>query len=278
MCDYDEKINYKLNLYKSRSLGRFGNQLFDYIFMRLLAMQHGSYFENEIIFPEPFKVPIGTFAMKQVNTGLGKYKECVPDFPMDFKYFKNNLLLIKTFFKLPVIKKKYDIVVHIRLDDVLKANEPLYTVLPLSYYKNVLEKIKKRHGSLKNFKILCISRPMNKLQEKIFKDLVDYISLITGAHVETQSGSVTEDISALMAGSIIIGSVGSFWIWPVLLSSVCNEIYVPIFGQNLAYNFFKTSNNSLKITAKKTLYKMNINLKKKIITKTLKKLMYDVDY
>src|SRR5574343_95112 len=267
MCD---RISDKLNIYEARSLGRFGNQLFDYIFMRLLAINNGSVFKNDIDFPSPFTVPRGSFQQKQKDLGLN-YRECIPDFPMDFKYYKDHMSLIKSFFSLPKYTKKYDIVIHIRLDDALKPRETLYTVLPYNFYEEVVDKIKRKHKDLHNFKILCIARPINKKQEALLFDIVEFISSITGADVRTQSGSISEDVSALMSAPIVIGSVGSFWIWPVLLSNIPKEIYVPVFGQNNAYHFFKSLDRKITLEDK-SLYPIKVHLKKKITMKSINKM------
>jgi hypothetical protein len=265
MCDH---IKDPLDEYEARSFGRFGNQLFDYIFMRLLSIQHGSTLINDIDFPKPFNVPKGQFHLKQRNIGLN-YRECIPEYPMDFKYFKNNMPLIKSFFKIPKMEKRYDIVIHIRLDDALKPSETLYTILPFSFYEKVLSSIKNKHGSLVNSKILCVARPINAAQNKIFGDIVLHVSELTGAEVTVQSGSVSEDIQAIMSASIVIGSIGSFWIWPALLSNITKEIYMPIFGQNKVYKI--TSNQTI---GGKRIYPIKVGLAKKITIKNLSR-MYD---
>ena len=123
-------------------------------------------------------------------------------------------------------------------------------MLPYNFYEEVIDKIKRKHKDMHNFKILCIARPINKKQEALLFDIVEFISSITGADVRTQSGSISEDVSALMSAPIVIGSVGSFWIWPVLLSNVPKEIYVPIFGQNNAYHFFKSLDRKITLEDK----------------------------
>jgi len=262
-------INVPKKSYSARSLGRFGNQLFDYIFMRLLAIQYGSSFKNNIDFPSPFDVPKGTMKFpKETNIGMNKFHECIPDYPMSIKYFNENVPLIKSFFNEFNVQKKYDIVIHIRLDDVFDPDETEYSVMPLSYFNDAINHIfkykeykeYKGYKSHKSLKIAVVSRPINDFQKGVLGNIVSFIECKTNSKVHVQSGSITEDILTIMSSDVVIGSVGSFWVWPALLSPVVKKIILPTFGHNHRYEI----KNKIKFDNKVILPIKIKNMNKKI--------------
>ena len=242
-------------VFKTRKTGRLGNQLFEYIFWALMTMQYGGTFKNTYKpFPRPFDKGPEIFTINKNETldlGLSQYDELIPGYPMSFKYYSRHRQLIRSLLNIGSYSKKYDIVIHVRLDDVfddyMAYND--YTVLPFSFYDDVFKVIKKEHGPTDLFKILLIGRTIDSFQEKILDDLTEYIKKVSSSSdVRKQTGSVTEDMTAIMESPILIGSTSSFWCWPSFLSNICTEVHIPVFGQTNIYHYFDEPDSILKIT------------------------------
>lgn len=265
------KINEKETSYTTRDFGgRLGNQLFEYIFMRLMAIQYGANFKSIWKFPAPFEKAAIMSKPKKRNIGLDKFHECMLDYPMDMKYFRDHIPLIRSFFNFPNLSQKYDVCVHVRLDDVF-GDHPEYTALPFSYYESVFQQIPKKMAE----SILLIARPVGQYQIKFLQDLQKFIEKLRGGPiVQVQTGSITEDVLAIMQCHTLVGSIGSFWVWPVLLSPVCKVIYVPLFGQNYVYHFFE-KNAEPTVIANKLIIPAPIHLKTKVLKDDMIQL-YDV--
>ena len=260
------------NIFKTRQTGRFGNQMFEYMFWYLMAMQYGGIFKKSYLkpFPAPFdNLPNIIQFDTPVDVGLSGYKEKIPGYPMNIKYYAANRELLINSLNIPQFKVKYDLVVHIRLDDVF-GNHPDYTVLPFSFYKDCFASIKKTYDTSK-FKILLIGRPINDFQKKIFMDIQKYITLLSGSKkVMAQSGTMTEDLVALMQSRILIASTSSFWFWPSFLSLNSRRVYIPIFGQTNMYYYFSNDTKFYKKYAVRSIdknykiYGFILNIKEKI--------------
>lgn len=283
--------------------GRFGNVLFEYFFWRLLSMNNHKTFKNTLnvsdvgivtdlkntsnpSFPRPFN-KLANYVHKDnqniLTPTLNKYsRDIVAPFPMNFKYYANYRNLLRSLLNKPdLLSKPIDIVVHIRLDnDVFSEDEPLYTILPISFYKNAIKTIQRKHGSLVNKKILIIGRPLTEAQKTIFNDIKECIKHESSSkYVYTQTGTISEDMTAMMSSKIMICAVSTFWFWPAYLSQTCNELHVPIFGQTKAYRFFnnigsdflkETRNLKLRITQENlSIYGYKINIKQKITIRTV---------
>lgn len=269
------------NIFKTRQTGRFGNQMFEYMFWYLMAMQHGGIFKNTYSkpFPAPFDnlpsvVEFGT----PVDIGLSNYKERIPGYPMNIKYYANHRDLLIRRLKIPQFKIKYDLVVHVRLDDVF-GDHPDYTVLPLSFYRDCFASIKKSYDTTK-FKILLIGRPINDFQKKIFMDIRNCVSKLSGSKkVITQTGTMTEDLVSIMQSPILIASTSSFWFWPSFLSLNSKRVYIPIFGQTNMYYYFASDTKFYKKYAVRSIdnykiYGYLMAIKEKIYKDEIHK-MYD---
>ena len=235
-------------IFKTRETGRTGNQLFEYVFWTLMTLEHGGIFENTYTnLPRPFDKLPKTFQIKKNETqdlGLKNYHELIPGYPMSFKYYANKRHLLQQLLNMETFTKKYDIVIHVRLDDVFGSiiDHPElkdYTVLPFSFYENVFKVIKKVHGPTKSLKILLLGRTVDSFQKKILEDLTDYIKKVSGSkNVLYKSGSVTEDLIDIMSSPILVGSTSSFWTIPTFLSNISEEIHIPVFGQTNMYHYF----------------------------------------
>ncbi len=277
-------------MYTVRESGRLGNILFEYFFWRLLSMNNHKTFTNKLnidnfgkvtesknpSFPEPFNKLINHINSKNQLDLMPKLHintTNIPDYPMSFKYYYNyrNLLrnMIQSHIQLPI----YDIAIHVRLDnDVFNKDEPLYTILPLSFYRDAIIKIQELHGSLEKTKIVIIGRPLTDVQKKIMTDIHNYVETLTkNKTIILQSGTISEDMLAIMNSRVLICAVSSFWFWPSYLSLTNNEIHCPIFGQNKAYQFDKYTLSEYKV------YMYNIKLSKKIDLDHVY-MMYKPDY
>jgi len=109
---------------------------------------------------------------------------------------------------------------------------------------------------------MIIGRPLDELQHIIFNDICYYIKTLTGSpYVMSQSGTISEDMTAIMSCKILISAVSSFAFWPSYLG-MTNEVHIPVFGQNKIYKFDKYKNPTYKTYLYKT------SLKKKITKDT----------
>ena len=244
-------------IYKTRKTGRLGNMLFEYMFWYLMTCYYGGTFKNIYEpFPKPFDKLPNTFTINKHDEvfkylNFSNYHELIPGYPMNFKYYSHSRKLLKSLLNIETFTKKYDIVIHVRLDDVFDDSMAYddYTVLPFSFYDDVFKVIKKQHGSTCNFKILLIGRTIDSFQEKVLEDLTQFIRKVSGSKdVNKQTGTVTEDMTAIMSSPILIGSTSSFWCWPSFLSNICTEIHIPVFGQTHIYHYFEGPDAIIKIT------------------------------
>lgn len=284
----DRIETYKVNkppkgIFKTRDTGRFGNQMFEYVFWYLMAMQYGRTFKNIYKpFPAPFdKLPNTVKFSKPMNVGLSKYRERIPGYPMNIKYFAKNRDLIIDALRVPQYKVKYDLVVHVRLDDIFDEQFPEYTVLPFSFYRDCFKSLNASYNVSK-FNILIIARPINEFQKKVFKDIVKYIKQLSGSkRVKSQTGTMTEDLTAIMKSKLLIASTSSFWFWPSFLSYNSERVYIPVFGQSHLYYYFADKKNTQihknyavrMIDKNYKIYGFPINLDEKIYEDTIE-LMY----
>ena len=277
-------------MYTVRETGRLGNILFEYFFWRLLSMSNRQTFVNKLnvdefgkvtksktpSFPKPFSGLINFIPAKDQLQLVPKLNVTnIPEYPMSFKYFCKYRDLLRNMIipKRVDVDQMYDIAIHIRLDnDVFNKDEPLYTILPLSFYRDVIVNLQTLHGSLEKCRIVVIGRPLTDIQSKIIDDVYNYVVKLTGSkNVVLQSGTISEDMLAIMNSRILVCAVSSFWFWPSYLSLVNNEIHCPMFGQCKAYQFDKYTSPTYRV------YRYDTKLTKKIDLEHVH-MMYTPDY
>ena len=130
----------------------------------------------------------------------------------------------------------HDLVVHVRLEDVFDETIPHYTVTPLSFYVDAMKSITSfRSKTVHEIRTVAIlARVTDKDQQEMLSAIVRLIkSMLTADSDQIQfqifdANSVDEDFKILLKAKIVIGSVGSFFVMPCVLSHVA-VVHVPWF-------------------------------------------------
>lgn len=230
--------------------GRTGNVLTQYIFARVFIAKYNLSYTNgpRMWLPFPFNytnktgraflpssfaseisgeiyLKFGTILSKEMNmpTYFGRKKQI------------KELLNIPTWNTI-----KYDVVVHIRLDDIF-YDHAYYTLLPLSFYKEVFSNIKKPKS------ICLVGKPLDDQQFTLLKDIQQFIFNQTQVMPFIQTGSVEEDFETFMSAPVFVASTSSFWFWPVFVSDVTKEVHFPLFGQTRFMGLTKTMKDEQRI-------------------------------
>lgn len=239
--EYTIKDSIRHGIAITRDGGRFGNQLFEYAYQRLISKKYGLAFKSTFTqFPKPYdnvetEINAGQPdpKIKFPKSGLKNPEQYYERYPHSVRLYKNH----KKFFqkilmnnKIPQ-RKNADIVVHVRLDDVFNDPHPNYTVLPFSFYEKVFDKIEKSGSLMEN--VILVSMPIDDFQKDLLKKLKKFLlTKYKGIKkIRLQSKDLTSDMITLMKAPIAVHSVGSFPFWPMFLSDIVKEIHVPIFGQ-----------------------------------------------
>lgn len=221
--------------YYPRHTGRTGNELAEYFFWFFRAKEHGKIFENSYKgkFPYPFDI-------LPIKADFQKYKFLiptpVPSYPLSSIYYVKHRKDIKLITRNVTFKDsdKIDVVIHVRLDDIMNDMKE-YSLLPLSYYKDCLNKI----GEFKN--IVIVGKPSggeskftsdeNKQQLKILTDLKLFIEHNwPDKNVSIQTGTLDEDYFTITRARNFIGSTSYFWFWPIFVSECIENLYFPDWG------------------------------------------------
>lgn len=255
--------------------GRMGNRLTEYIFARLLLANHNLSFQSSLEFPFPFNYSNKTgrvFKKTSFASKISLFKFLHFGLDLKVKMNINNYLgrrkELYDILNIPVINKiTYDVVIHVRLEDVFNEH-PYYTLLPLSFYKQVLVAIQVKT----KVKSICIvSKPIDDTQHIILNNIQSYVFNLTNVMPILQINSIEKDYITFMSTPVFIASTSSFWMWPVFLSSVLKEIHFPIFGQTLYMGFTKKS----VVDEDRVFYGYDLPFKKKITLQNLN-LIYDI--
>ena len=239
------KDSIKHQISVTRVCGRLGNQLFEYIYQRLVALKYGLAFESTFgKFPRPFNKGILRHHANnpQKITFPTKYDK---QFPHSIKIYQKYRKQIKNMLLGSIPKTKVaDVVVHVRLGDIVNNGHDIYSVLPMSFYVKAFKKIKNKK------KVIIVSFPEDNFQKEYLNTLRDtlYDHFDDIKKIILQSKSISSDMITFMHAPTFVGSVGSFWFWPVFLSSQIREIHIPLFGQNYNMDLDKwKSTGNLKI-------------------------------
>jgi hypothetical protein len=230
-------------VYKTRQTGRTGNELAEYFFWYLRALKHGKNFEctYEGEFPFPFnKLP------KTQKNPLKKWIIPTPveSYPLSMKYYYKHRDFIKVLLKNEKVHEKTDIVIHVRLDDIMN-NMCEYTLLPSSYYMNILEKL----PFFRTVKIVARCKngqSKSQVHEDIIqKYLLDYLKEIIEHSFQfctvdiCNTDDISKDYETIMQAETFIGSTSYFWTWPIFVSDNIKKVYYPDFGVIKKFDLYK---------------------------------------
>lgn len=226
-----------------------GNYLFQYVFWRLMSLRHGRPFADLVNFKfvhDPFELSAVAGARPQMT--LEEWDSFGIDMPigeymMDFRLYRRHRGLIKTALRPRPHARQYDVAVHVRLDDIFGEQEH-YTALPRSFYKRaVANALAETRSERKSASVVLIGRPISRLQYEMIMDVADVISALNDdvrPKIVTY-GSVSDDMTTLMSSTSVVASTSTFWFWPCFASNVTTSLHVPMWGQNLVYNFFSNA-------------------------------------
>ena len=153
-----------------------------------------SYIKYRLL-PYPFNNTYYTAdATSKMNFTLIEMK--IGNYPVSFELYENKRWFIKNeIFRMDNATYMYDVVIHVRLDDIFNFHWQ-YTLVPLSYYRDTLENIKVKNGS----KICLIGRAIDEQQQNILTDIRAYVEQLTQSSVVIHTGSIVEDFIDLRSG------------------------------------------------------------------------------
>ena len=149
------------------------------------------------------------------------------NYPHDIKFFQNHEKELQDLFGTSNItcSEEFDVVIHIRLDDIETAPD-FYSFLPASFYRNALNSIEKKD------KILIVSKnPSGSLQIAARKVVeMECKKNKNVQQVITRSRMQKDDFWDLMTAKILILSASTFSFWAAFLSPCIKEVHIPNFG------------------------------------------------
>lgn len=121
---------------------------------------------------------------------------------------------------------KYDVMVHVRLDDV-SAGFWFMSVLPKSYYRNVFKSITRPKA-----RVLIVCKPPHSdllvAALEVAKEGIKEGG--GGTTIDIQSENVAKDFTTLMRTKTIVLSASTFSFWVAFLSPCITEVHLPHFG------------------------------------------------
>lgn len=148
-------------------------------------------------------------------------------YPHDIKFFQTHEKDLQDLFGTShlVCSEEFDVVIHVRLDDVEMAPD-FYSFLPASFYRDVLNSIEKKE------KILIISKnPSGNLQNAARKVVEMECKKARGVKQVTMRSRVQkEDFWDLMIAQNLVCSASTFSFWAAFLSPCMKEVHIPHFG------------------------------------------------
>ena len=243
---------------KPRLSGRTGNRLFEHVLFRLIAMNANKPFVDHFY---PFdagcfllrkRVPPSRDGPRDMGWGaidIGNMS--INFYPHDFRLYRRHRGLIRD----EILRVRppppghtppqpFDIVVHVRLEDIQAGGDTIYTYVPLSFFRAALRRMP---ASAPTTRILVMGRPraespeVTRVQERLLMDAARFIQNETRSRfVEIATdNSVEEDFRAILTAKHLIASTSTFWFWPAFMSRTLETVHVPLFGETLTYEFFR---------------------------------------
>ena len=252
----------------TRGGGRSGNLLFEHVFWRLVALHRSKPFLDtsepdafdtgcfelvrQVPKPTPARIPAEALGWTE-----GRFAhEGIPDWPHDFRYYRRNRDLIRNqilrFKPFPTNVSRsaydYDVVVHVRMDDVLHVEAGLgYALMPFSFYKSAFRRIPTSRAT----RVAVVSHVQptfgydvleqeNVVQRQYLEDLVSRIRGWTSASTVSlfTDSSVEHDHWLLSRAKVVVASPSTYWVWPVFLSASNVAVHVPLYGKVLEFQFW----------------------------------------
>ncbi len=212
--------------------GRTGNNIFQYVFARLIAERNGlamstDWKQQDFIATTPHKPGTTHEAPVVEIKDLYWSQHDVDWMSMNFRntqvkcsgffqspmYYDSNINLVKSFFKLPEMEKRPpgEIVMHVRLDDY--ADPGLKSVINPNWYGKILYSMQFHN---KKNKLYIVTDPKSK-NDSYIKSFLSYQPTII-------SGTAAEDFHFIRQFDTIICSNSSFAWWAAWLSDA-TKIY-----------------------------------------------------
>ena len=206
---------YTDSFYKTRPTGRLSNQLYECVLARLMALRDHCEFECTYNIDSKIFNP-DLHVVQRPNIQLPSK---IFIYPHDYKtYLKPNIENIRLLFDVEPVPEPYDLIIHLRLDDVLRFKG--FHLLPRIYYENALLSLSKEN--IKRVAIMCYDT--SGFEDHV-KEIKDMVSLYYDTDV-LEKRSVTEDFRDLCCCKYIISSCSTFCVLPALLNDnlVCKII------------------------------------------------------
>jgi hypothetical protein len=245
--------NSKSGVISIKYMGRLGNILLEYLYLRNLAKYKNYYFQSGLIYIDNTFLPLNYCdivsislphnSVKPVIHNLENFEELKLDSHNYIKgYFQNTLNILdkdiidETITVLDSISntKKYKVAVHIRCGDQLLYNKKCgyptlkyQPILPISYYIQILDRYSRDD-------VVFITEDLNDpyIQE-LQKYFIDYKFISTNC---------LDDFNYLRQAEVIVMSCSTFSLTSVLLSNTYKTVYFPVCGFWKQDNFINSEN------------------------------------
>jgi hypothetical protein len=235
VCSATWSLWWTTSLHITRPM-RTGNALFEHAYIRLMARQRGTSFvdiNSWHLRRTPFSTVLGAGPRAPVDMSMPA-ENPEDAWHMDFRMYRPHRAFLKAeVFPRGPVALRFDLAVHVRLGDVFDGH-PLYTVLPLSFYRRALANVR---GLDERARVAVLGNPTDEQQRGILRDVARAVHNATGASPRLMmDNSVQSDFDIIAASAVLIASTSSFWIWPGFLSDVQREVHMPAFGQALRYH------------------------------------------
>lgn len=224
--DYDQTKD-NPSTYFTRETGRMANKIYEYVYWNLRAEQDGVAFKCNYKNFEPFGTALPSDIPKRsiVNRNLTE----VLGYPFKHTYYKDYKNEISSMLKFKQQENSRDVVIHLRLDDILN-DCPHYTLIPFSFYIDLFKKLPIPEN------ITIIGLAVDEFQHQY----VDCLKLSLkelyrrkGHQVEiikSIGNSIQEDFDIISSAKTLVASTSTFWYWSSFLSNTVEKVYYPEFG------------------------------------------------